>query len=84
MRYSISDTAEFGDLVIGRRIINEDTRKEMKKILTEIQQGKFAKDWMLENQVGRPTYNSLKRIDEEHLIETVGKELRAHMPWLRK
>jgi len=84
MRYSISDTAEFGDLVIGRRIINEDTRKEMKKVLSEIQQGKFAKDWMLENQVGRPTYNSLKRIDEEHLIETVGKELRAHMPWLRK
>jgi len=84
MRYSISDTAEFGDLVSGPRVINEDVRKEMKKILKEIQSGKFAKEWMLENQVGRPTYNALKKAGEEHLIEKVGKELRAHMPWLKK
>lgn len=84
MRYSISDTAEFGDLVSGRRIVNEDTRKEMKKILKEIQDGKFAKEWMLENQVGRPAFNSQRKRDAEHLIETVGKELRAHMPWLKK
>lgn len=84
MRYSISDTAEYGDLVTGRRIINEETRKEMKKVLQEIQNGQFAKNWMLENQVGRPMYNALKRNDQEHLIEKVGKELRAHMPWLKK
>lgn len=84
MRYSISDTAEFGDLVSGRRIVTGETRKEMKEILWEIQKGKFAKEWMLENQVGRPMYNALKKTDEEHLIEKVGKELRDHMPWLKK
>jgi ketol-acid reductoisomerase len=84
MRYSISDTAEYGDLVTGRRVINENTRKEMKKILNEIQNGQFAKNWLLENQVGRPTYNAMKKADEEHLIEKVGKELRSHMSWLKK
>ncbi|MFZ5942619.1 MAG: ketol-acid reductoisomerase [Bacillota bacterium] len=84
MRYSISDTAEFGDLVSGRRVINDDVRKEMKKILNEVQSGHFAKEWLLENQVGRPRYTALKRKGEDHLIETVGKELRAHMPWLKK
>jgi len=84
MRYSISDTAEFGDLISGRRVINQEVRAEMKKILEEVQNGQFAKEWLLENQVGRPRYNSLKQIDSEHLIEKVGKELREHMPWLKK
>ncbi|QNB46635.1 ketol-acid reductoisomerase [Thermanaerosceptrum fracticalcis] len=84
MRYSISDTAEYGDMVIGRRIINEETRKEMKKILREIQDGSFAKEWILENQAGRPRYNAIKRMDEQHLVETVGKELRSYMPWLKR
>jgi len=84
MRYSISDTAEFGDMMIGRRIITEETRKEMKKVLREIQDGTFAKEWILENQAGRPRFNALKRIDAEHPVEKVGKELRAHMSWLKK
>jgi len=84
MRYSISDTAEYGDMMIGRRIITEETRKEMKRVLAEIQNGSFAKEWILENQAGRPKFNAQKRIDEQHLVEIVGKELRSHMPWLKK
>lgn len=84
MRYSISDTAEYGDMMIGRRIITEETRKEMKKVLSEIQNGSFAKEWILENQAGRPKYNAIKRMDGEHPVEVVGKELRAQMPWLKK
>jgi len=84
MRYSISDTAEFGDMMIGRRIITEETRKEMKKVLAEIQNGTFAREWILENQAGRPRYNAMKRIDAEHPVEKVGKELRAQMPFLKK
>ncbi|MCR4441541.1 MAG: ketol-acid reductoisomerase [Peptococcaceae bacterium] len=84
MRYSISDTAEYGDMMIGPRIITEETRKEMKKVLKEIQNGSFAKEWILENQAGRPRFNAQKRIDEQHLVEIVGKELRSHMPWLKK
>lgn len=84
MRYSISDTAEFGDYMTGRRIITEETRKEMKKILEEIQTGKFAKEWLLENQVGRPQYNAIKEREANHLIEKVGKNLREMMPWLGK
>ncbi|NLV16652.1 MAG: ketol-acid reductoisomerase [Syntrophomonadaceae bacterium] len=84
MRFSISDTAEYGDLVTGPRIINEDTRMEMRQILEEIQNGSFAREWILENQVGRPVYNALKKRGEDHLIETVGKELRSMMPWLKE
>ncbi|MGI6647622.1 MAG: ketol-acid reductoisomerase [Bacillota bacterium] len=84
MRYSISDTAEFGDLTVGRRIITEETRQEMKKVLAEIQSGAFAKDWLLENQVGRPKYNALKKRDADHLIEKVGAELRKMMRWIQK
>jgi len=84
MRYSISDTAEYGDMMIGRRIITGETRKEMKKVLGEIQQGAFAKEWILENQAGRPRYNAIKRIDGEHMVEVVGKQLRSQMPWLKK
>lgn len=84
MRYSISDTAEYGDYVTGSRIITEETKKEMKKVLTEIQNGTFAKNWLLENQVGRPYFNSMRRIEAEHQVEKVGKELRKMMPWLNK
>ncbi|MDD2211478.1 MAG: ketol-acid reductoisomerase [Clostridia bacterium] len=84
MRYSISDTAEYGDIMIGRRLITEETRKEMKKALKEIQDGTFAKEWILENMAGRPKYNALKKIDAEHPIEKVGKELRSKMSWLKK
>ncbi|MDP6982791.1 MAG: ketol-acid reductoisomerase, partial [Candidatus Latescibacteria bacterium] len=77
MRSSISDTAEFGDLSRGRRVVTEETRAEMKRILSDVQTGKFAKEWMLENQVGRPNYNAQKRRDSEHLIEEVGGRLRG-------
>jgi ketol-acid reductoisomerase len=82
MRYSISDTAEYGDLTRGPRIITEDTRAEMRKILGEIQGGKFAQEWILENQAGRPVYNALRRKASEHQIEEVGEQLRSMMPWI--
>ena len=84
MRYSVSDTAEYGDYTRGPRIIDDMVRDEMAQILAEIQDGSFAKEWILENQAGRPVYNALKRMDKEHLIEEVGAELRAMMPWLKK
>ncbi|MDP2730751.1 MAG: ketol-acid reductoisomerase [Dehalococcoidales bacterium] len=84
MRYSVSDTAEYGDYSRGPRVIDDMVRAEMEQILAEIQDGTFAKEWILENQAGRPTYNALKRIDSEHLIEEVGEELRQMMPWLKK
>ncbi len=84
MRYSISDTAEYGDLTRGPRIINEKVREEMKKILKEIQSGEFAREWILENQAGRPVLNALRRREAEHPIEEIGKKLRAMMPWLKK
>ena len=83
MRYSVSDTAEYGDYTRGPRVINEMVREEMEEILAEIQDGTFAKEWILENQAGRPVHNALKRMDEEHLIEVVGRELRKMMPWLK-
>jgi len=83
MRYSVSDTAEYGDMTRGRRIITEETRKEMKKILEEVQSGQFAKEWILENQARRPQFNALRTRDQQHLIEKVGKELRAMMPWIK-
>jgi ketol-acid reductoisomerase len=82
MRYSISDTAEYGDYVTGPKIITEDTKNTMRKVLRDIQDGTFARDWILENQVNRPHFNALKAIEARHPIETVGKELRAMMPWL--
>ncbi|AHF10190.1 MULTISPECIES: ketol-acid reductoisomerase [Dehalobacter] len=84
MRYSVSDTAQYGDLMVGRRIITEETRKEMKKVLSEIQNGEFARKWLSENQVGRPVFNAMTRRDAEHKIEKVGQELRSMMPWLKK
>jgi len=82
MRYSVSDTAEYGDYTRGPRVIDDMVKDEMAQILAEIQDGSFAKEWILENQAGHPVYNALKRQDEEHLIEIVGKELRKMMPWL--
>jgi ketol-acid reductoisomerase len=84
MRYSVSDTAEYGDYTRGPRIINDTVREEMMEILAEIQDGSFAKEWILENQAGRPVYNALKKMDEEHPLELVGKQLREMMPWLKK
>jgi ketol-acid reductoisomerase len=82
MRHSISNTAEFGDVTRGPRIINENTKKEMKKILSEIQDGKFAKEWILENKAGRPMFNALVAKDKEHQIEKVGANLRKLMKWI--
>jgi ketol-acid reductoisomerase len=84
MRYSVSDTAEYGDYTRGPRIIDDTVKDEMEQVLAEIQDGTFAKEWILENQAGRPVYNALKRMDEDHLIEEVGSELRQMMPWLKK
>ena len=81
MRYSISDTAEYGDYIAGKRVITEDTKKAMKKILEEIQDGTFAKNWLLENRVGRPFFNATRRKESQHQIEKVGAELRKMMSW---
>jgi ketol-acid reductoisomerase len=84
MRYSISTTARYGDLTRGPRIITEETKKEMKRILKEIQNGEFAREWMLENKVNRPVFSALSRNGEEHPIEKVGADLRDMMPWIKK
>lgn len=84
MRYSISDTAEYGDYTRGPRIINEQTREEMRKILSEIQSGKFARDWMAENKSGRKNFLAMREAQQNQLIETVGTGLRAMMPFLKK
>jgi ketol-acid reductoisomerase len=83
MRYSVSDTAEYGDYTRGPCVIDDAAKDEMRQILADIQDGTFAKEWILENQAGRPVYNALKRMDQEHLIEEVGAELRQMMPWLK-
>ena len=82
MRYSISDTAEYGDMTRGKRVIGEEAREEMELILEEVQSGEFAREWILENLAGRPVYNAIKREESEHEIEIVGRQLRAMMPWL--
>jgi len=84
MRNSISNTAEYGDLTRGPRIVNDYVREEMEEILAEIQTGEFAREWMLENQANRPVFNALARMGKEHLIEKVGAELRDMMVWLKK
>ena len=81
MRYSISDTAEYGDYEVGKRIITEDTKKEMKKVLAEIQDGTFARNWINENMVNRPHFNATRRIKKEHQLETVGEEIRKLYSW---
>jgi ketol-acid reductoisomerase len=82
MRYSISDTAEYGDVTRGPRIITGDTKAEMKKILGEIQSGKFAEEWIAESRGGRANFQSLRDAGKTHQIEAVGKELRGMMPWI--
>jgi ketol-acid reductoisomerase len=82
MRYSISNTAEYGDYVTGKRIVTEETRKEMKKILEDIQSGKFARDWMQECRVNQPSFKATRRRASEHQLEEVGKKLRDMMPWI--
>ena len=84
MRYSISNTAQYGDLTRGPRVVSPETKKEMKRILEEIQNGAFAKEWMLENQANRPVFNALTKRGEDHPIEEVGRRLRGLMPWLSK
>jgi ketol-acid reductoisomerase len=84
MRYSISNTAQYGDVTRGPRVINADTKKEMKKILGEIQSGEFAKEWMAEHRAGKPKFNALTKKGEEHELEAVGRRLRDMMPWLKK
>jgi ketol-acid reductoisomerase len=84
MRYSVSDTAEYGDLTRGKRIITPETREEMKRMLIEVQTGSFAKEWILENQVGRPMFNALRKKEAEHPTEEVGKKLRSMMGWLQE
>ncbi len=84
MRYSISNTAQYGDITRGPRIITEETKKEMKRILEEIQSGKFAKEWILECRANKPVFNALTKKGEDHPIEEIGQKLRAMMPWLKK
>jgi len=83
MRYSVSDTAEYGDYSRGPRIIGEAVKAEMKKILGEIQNGQFAREWILENQAGRPSFLAMRRKEADHPIEVIGKELRGMMSWLK-
>jgi ketol-acid reductoisomerase len=84
MRYSVSDTAEYGDLTRGKRIITQETRREMKRMLEEIQNGTFAKEWISENMAGRPVFTSLRRREAEHPIVAVGEKLRSMMSWLEE
>jgi ketol-acid reductoisomerase len=84
MRYSISNTAEYGDYTRGPRVIDGATKARMKEILSEIQTGKFARDWVLENQAGQPSFKAMRRASAEHPIEQVGEKLRAMMPWIAK
>jgi len=84
MRYSVSDTAEYGDYMVGPRIINEKTKKEMKKVLSEIQRGEFAKKWMAENKSGRKDFLRMRETGAAHQLEKVGEKLRSMMPWIAK
>jgi ketol-acid reductoisomerase len=84
MRYSISNTAEYGDYTRGPRIVTEETKKEMKRVLDDIQSGRFARDWVLECQAGQPSFKAMRRRGAEHPIEEVGAKLRGMMPWIAK
>lgn len=83
MRYSISDTAQWGDFSTGPRIVTDETKAEMKRVLSDIQNGEFAKGWILENQASRPMFNAINRREQEHPIEVVGRELRSMMPFIK-
>lgn len=82
MRKRVSDTAEYGDITRGKRVISKSTRKEMKKILSEVTSGKFAREWIEENKKGRPNYNRITKSEQKHKVEKVGKKLRGMMPWM--
>jgi ketol-acid reductoisomerase len=82
MRYSISDTAQWGDFVSGPRVVDARVKESMKEVLKDIQEGKFAKGWILENQANRPEFNAIVQRENSHLIEKVGRELRAMMPFV--
>lgn len=84
MRQVISDTAEYGDMTRGPMVIDEGVKENMKEVLVDIQSGAFAREWILENAVGRPVYNALKKQAEQHLIEEIGRKMREMMPWLKK
>ncbi len=84
MRYSISTTAKYGDVTRGPMVITPETKETMKEILSDIQNGRFAREWVLENQANRPVYNALLKKGEEHPVEEIGKKLRGMMPWLQK
>src|SRR5690625_604603 len=84
MRYSISDTAQWGDFVSGPRVINDETKDRMKDILDDVQSGEFAKDWILENQANRPRFNAINKRENDHPIEKVGRELRELMPFVKQ
>lgn len=84
MRYSISDTAEYGDYAVGKRIITGDTKNEMRKVLDEVQDGTFARNWILENKANRPMFNARRRMEQNHPIEVVGRELRKMMSWIKR
>jgi ketol-acid reductoisomerase len=84
MNYSISNTAEYGEYVTGPRIVNEETKKEMKRVLADIQSGRFARDWVLENKAGQPSFKATRARAANHRIEEVGERLRAMMPWIAK
>jgi ketol-acid reductoisomerase len=84
MRYSVSDTAEYGDYMAGKRVITQETRKEMKKILKEIQTGEFAKNWIVENMANRPVFTAMRNEELRHPMVEVGKGLRAMMSWIEK
>jgi len=84
MRYSVSDTAEYGDLTRGKMVIDSRVRQTMKEVLEDVRSGKFAREWILENQAGRPVFKARRRQDMEHLIEKVGEQVRGMMPWIAK
>ena len=84
MNYSVSNTAEYGEYVSGPRVITSETKAEMKRILDDIQSGRFARDWMLENKVNQASFKAMRRRAAEHPIEQVGEKLRAMMPWIGK
>jgi ketol-acid reductoisomerase len=82
MRYSVSDTAEYGDYTAGPRIVTDETKKAMKSLLKEIQDGTFAKNWINENNSGRPSFKEMRKKEQDQILENVGAELRGHMPFL--
>ena len=84
MRYSVSNTAEYGDYITGPKVVTADTKAAMKQVLTDIQEGKFARDWVLENKAGAPSFKATRRRQAEHPIEQIGEKLRAMMPWIAK